>query len=311
VEAPWAGPFHRGWARPQVPAYVLPATAHRGRPAFVPATSRNDGNGWSSESAGQETDLGDATGSEIGPENTHKVTSRVDTRRRRTCSSRLTDRPRSAPMMSGACPSCELIPARPLRTVRPFLRSGDYRMLPWGLNSECWGAFGRSSLGRERLWRPSPRVIRRQRTGISWLPHLCSAAGAPQRNRGMARSPARKQQARLLSRPVGTPLRGDIAAAESYCFYRFWALLQPARTTCPWAICHHPRRRTRRLIACRTVYKRSITSSLSCRKTGRSIITSELFRARKGYRWKTESRSRAYRTQRSTDVRARGTTRPT
>jgi hypothetical protein len=47
------------------------------RPANDRETSRNDGNGWSIESAGQEPDSGIAGGSEIGPENTLKVEIRV------------------------------------------------------------------------------------------------------------------------------------------------------------------------------------------------------------------------------------------
>jgi hypothetical protein len=42
------------------------------RPANDRETSRNDGNGWSIESAGQEPDSGIAAGSEIGSENTLK-----------------------------------------------------------------------------------------------------------------------------------------------------------------------------------------------------------------------------------------------
>jgi len=51
---------------------------------FVPHLSRertgnvkNDGNGWSIESADQEPNSGIAAGSEIGPENTLKVETRV------------------------------------------------------------------------------------------------------------------------------------------------------------------------------------------------------------------------------------------
>jgi hypothetical protein len=48
------------------------------RPANDRGTSRNDGNGWSIESAGQEPDSGIAAGSEIGPGNTLKVETRVE-----------------------------------------------------------------------------------------------------------------------------------------------------------------------------------------------------------------------------------------
>jgi hypothetical protein len=47
------------------------------RPANDQDTSRNDRNGWSIESAGQEPDSANAAGSEIGPENTLKVETRV------------------------------------------------------------------------------------------------------------------------------------------------------------------------------------------------------------------------------------------
>jgi hypothetical protein len=47
------------------------------RPANDRERSRNDGNGWSIESAGQEPDSGIAAGSEIGSENTLKVEARV------------------------------------------------------------------------------------------------------------------------------------------------------------------------------------------------------------------------------------------
>ena len=61
----------------------LPATrtrrSSRIRPANDRETSRNDGNGWSIESAGQEPDSGIAAGSEIGSENTLKVETRVRT----------------------------------------------------------------------------------------------------------------------------------------------------------------------------------------------------------------------------------------
>ena len=43
------------------------------RPANDRETSRNDGNGWSIESAGQRPDSSIAAGREIGPENTLKV----------------------------------------------------------------------------------------------------------------------------------------------------------------------------------------------------------------------------------------------
>src|SRR6266508_2291175 len=49
------------------------------RPANDQETSRNDGNGWRIESAGQEPDSGIAAGSEIGLENTLKVETRVGT----------------------------------------------------------------------------------------------------------------------------------------------------------------------------------------------------------------------------------------
>jgi hypothetical protein len=49
------------------------------RPANDRETSRNDGNGWSIESAGQEPDSAIAAGSETGLENTLKVETRVRT----------------------------------------------------------------------------------------------------------------------------------------------------------------------------------------------------------------------------------------
>jgi hypothetical protein len=49
------------------------------RPANDRETSRNDGNGWSIESAGQEPDSAIVAGSEIGPENTLKVETQVRT----------------------------------------------------------------------------------------------------------------------------------------------------------------------------------------------------------------------------------------
>jgi hypothetical protein len=49
------------------------------RPANDRETSRNDRNGWSIESAGQEPDSSIAAGSEIGSENTLKVETRVRT----------------------------------------------------------------------------------------------------------------------------------------------------------------------------------------------------------------------------------------
>jgi hypothetical protein len=52
----------------------------RNRPANDRETSRNDRNGWSIESAGQELDSGIAAGSGIGHENTLKVETRVRTR---------------------------------------------------------------------------------------------------------------------------------------------------------------------------------------------------------------------------------------
>jgi hypothetical protein len=54
-----------------MPAHCV--LSSRIRPANDRETSRNDGNGWSIESAGQEPDSGIAAGSEIGPENTLKV----------------------------------------------------------------------------------------------------------------------------------------------------------------------------------------------------------------------------------------------
>src|SRR5207248_2944028 len=57
-----------------------PNTARRSsriRPANDRERSRNDRNGWSIESAGQRPDSRIATGSEIGPENTLKVETRV------------------------------------------------------------------------------------------------------------------------------------------------------------------------------------------------------------------------------------------
>ena len=80
MEVPWAAPFHGGWVRPQVPAYVFARNprSSRIRPANDRETSRNVGNGWSSESAGQEADLGNVPGSEIGPENTLKVETRIE-----------------------------------------------------------------------------------------------------------------------------------------------------------------------------------------------------------------------------------------
>ena len=47
------------------------------RPANDREMSRNDGDGWSIESAGREPDSGIAAGSEISPENTLKVETRV------------------------------------------------------------------------------------------------------------------------------------------------------------------------------------------------------------------------------------------
>ena len=49
------------------------------RPANDRETSRNDRNGWSIESAGQQPDSAIAAGSEIGPDNTLKVETRVRT----------------------------------------------------------------------------------------------------------------------------------------------------------------------------------------------------------------------------------------
>jgi hypothetical protein len=51
--------------------------ASRIRPATDRETSRNDENGWSIESAGQESDSDIVAGSEIGRENTLKVETRV------------------------------------------------------------------------------------------------------------------------------------------------------------------------------------------------------------------------------------------
>jgi hypothetical protein len=75
--------IHRPRVRPQVSAYVF---APNPRTAVVPHSSRerprdvkNDGNGWSIEPAGQESDLGIVAGSEIGLENTLKVETRVRT----------------------------------------------------------------------------------------------------------------------------------------------------------------------------------------------------------------------------------------
>jgi hypothetical protein len=48
------------------------AHSSRSRPANDRETSRNDGNGWSNESAGQGPDSAIVAGSEIGPENTLK-----------------------------------------------------------------------------------------------------------------------------------------------------------------------------------------------------------------------------------------------
>jgi hypothetical protein len=63
---------------PRWPQDLCPRSS-RIRPANDRETSRNDGNGWSIESAGQEPDSGIAAGSEIGPENTLKVETRVRT----------------------------------------------------------------------------------------------------------------------------------------------------------------------------------------------------------------------------------------
>jgi RNA polymerase sigma-70 factor (ECF subfamily) len=54
------------------PLAVIAHGSSRIRPANDRETSRNDGNGWSIESAGQEPDSGIAAGSETGPENTLK-----------------------------------------------------------------------------------------------------------------------------------------------------------------------------------------------------------------------------------------------
>jgi len=70
-------------ARPRASPTMAPRARNawprlsRIRPANDRETSRNDGNGSSIESAGQEPDLGIAAGSEIGSENTLKVETRV------------------------------------------------------------------------------------------------------------------------------------------------------------------------------------------------------------------------------------------
>jgi hypothetical protein len=72
------------------------ARSSRIRPANDRETSRNGGNGWSIESAGQEPDSAIAAGSEFRPENTLKVETRVQIPlglQARTC--------RSAPRCSG------------------------------------------------------------------------------------------------------------------------------------------------------------------------------------------------------------------
>jgi hypothetical protein len=55
------------------------SVSSRIRPANDRETSRNVGNGWSTESAGQESDSAIGAGSESGPENTLKVETRVRT----------------------------------------------------------------------------------------------------------------------------------------------------------------------------------------------------------------------------------------
>src|SRR5918994_7040770 len=80
----WETPPGRHPAKPRlshVSAYVFAGNPHpassRIRPANDRETSRNDGDGWSIESAGQRPDSGIVAGSEIGPENTLKVETRV------------------------------------------------------------------------------------------------------------------------------------------------------------------------------------------------------------------------------------------
>jgi hypothetical protein len=53
------------------------AVSSRIRPANDRGTSRDDGKGWSIESAGQEPDSAIAAGNEIGQETTLKVETRV------------------------------------------------------------------------------------------------------------------------------------------------------------------------------------------------------------------------------------------
>jgi hypothetical protein len=60
-----------------MPSYA--SVSSRIRPANDRETSRNDGNGWSIESAGQDPDSDIGAGSEIGPDNTLKVETRVRT----------------------------------------------------------------------------------------------------------------------------------------------------------------------------------------------------------------------------------------
>jgi hypothetical protein len=72
-----------GAGSPSCPAYVFAGNPHtassRIRPANDRETSRNDENGWSNESAGQEAHSTIFAGSQIGLENTLKVETRVRT----------------------------------------------------------------------------------------------------------------------------------------------------------------------------------------------------------------------------------------
>jgi hypothetical protein len=70
---------HREWMQPDICRLSDGLESSRIRPANDRETSRNDGNGWSIESAGQEPDSGIAAGSETRLENTLKVETRVRT----------------------------------------------------------------------------------------------------------------------------------------------------------------------------------------------------------------------------------------
>ena len=82
VEVPWP-PFHRAGFTLRSQPTSSPTTRTRRSSRICPAndreTSRNDGNGWSIEPAGQEPDSRIVGGSGIGPENSLKVETRVRT----------------------------------------------------------------------------------------------------------------------------------------------------------------------------------------------------------------------------------------